>query len=173
MTLKQFIDSNHNLLSALAIMAAVLAFISSMSIKWIGVALSFLLVGGMIFIWLELKQQMPEKKHWRLFLFHYVILWGLVAFILYWLLEYLVFWNEFIGVPIFFLVLFWFANTFGVLRQFEWAKNLFGIDRKKNGWQKLLKVVYVGGILWISLMFTAMLAPVTAFILNVIKLNFK
>lgn len=93
MTLSEFIDENHNLLSTLAVLSGLTAFFSTLPIPFVATSSSFLLILAMIMTFRELKDKTPSLRNFsfkslRLFIFSYsIILTGYIV-VIYSLLKY-------------------------------------------------------------------------------------
>lgn len=111
MSLEKFIRDNHTLLSTLGIFLAAAAFASNLKYGWARDIFSFLFIGTIILIWLEVKSKIPKKSRWRLELFGYFMNVSLTAFATYWLMEYRTFWNIFLFIPLSF-IFFYVAWSF-------------------------------------------------------------
>jgi len=112
-TLDDFVKNNNHLLSAMAVLAALFAFVGKYPINWLNSILSFLFIGGIIIILYEINSKMPKEKErsLRLTLFQPVILVGMWTTIIYWLLLYRTFWNTFLWFPLWLVLIFSFHST--------------------------------------------------------------
>lgn len=172
-SLKEFIEKNHTLLSALAIFATVTALLSNLPIKWIGTVLSFISMAGLIMVWYELKAQLPERMSPKLFLFSYVLLWGFGVLVFYWLLEFREIWHLLLFAPLTILFMFEIIQTLNPLREWSVAKRVFGIGKEKNWFQKMFKVAVALGIGFISFYFAALFSSPLNMVFDVIKNTFR
>ena len=150
--LEHFLKDSQVLLASLAVLAALLAFANNLKPTWIGETMSFFLVGGLILIWLEIWSKLPPKMHWRLFLFRYVLLWGVALVVFYWIYEYRLFWDIFLFVPTTIVVMALIAsNVLPVVRSFRVTHTIFGIgEAQKNYWQKLIRGLFIIGWFFVS-----------------------
>lgn len=172
MSLKEFIEKNHTLLSALAIFATITALLGNLPIHWIGIILSFISITGLIVIWYELKTQLPEKMAPALFIFRYVLLWGFGMLIFYWLLEFREIWHLFLVIPLTILFGYEIVSTLKPLKETKIAKYVFGINKKKNSFQKLLRAITILSITFFSLYLATIFSMPLNLILDWIKSNF-
>ena len=99
-TLDGFIKNNEPILSALAVISALIVFSKDLTPSFAAGVVSFLLVGGIVLLWLEMWNKFPELVHWRLFIFRYILLWTLIAILFSWLYEYRAFWDMFLFFPL-------------------------------------------------------------------------
>lgn len=175
-SLKEFIQENQYLLSSMAVLVAITSFMANLSPHWLAQTLTFISILGVITIWFELNSLIPKEGTSRLFIFRYVILSGLVGFIFYWLLAFKQFWNIFLFVPIFLLLLFIIVDTIKQLKEIEFVQKIFGIGTDKNKWQKLLNIasnIFLFIFLIYLLRFSTLISPGFNFILDIIRLNFN
>lgn len=140
-SLKDFIERNHSLLSALAIFATIAGLLSSLPIKWLSSALSFIFIAGMVIIWLEIQAQLPKKAGLKLFLFRYVLLWGLGGLVFYWLLEFRELWRAMLFPALALLFFYEIALTIRPIGEWPLVGRLLGIGRAKNPIQEVLRVI--------------------------------
>jgi len=174
-SLKEFIKENNALLSALAVFVAISAFLSRLPINWLNSALSFILFGGIVVILYEIQSYFPKdqnKMSLRLFLFNYVIIFGLWGILLYWLLTFRTFWKVFLFFPLFFLFVLMANSTFKPLTGINLFVKIFGIGQKKNTFQLILRDIYWIAIVLLSLIYASIFTPVLNIILDFIKSNF-
>jgi len=131
-TLKEFIDTNSHLLSAMAALTALFAFVGKLPISWLNSILSFLFIGGIVIVLIEINSNTPKEKErsWRLDLFHLVLLLGMWGTIAYWLLLYRTFWNMFLWVPLWVLLTFSYYST--TKEMVENLRFLAGLPRIKK-----------------------------------------
>lgn len=91
--LHSFIEDNHNLLSALAILSGLIAFFSTLHVSLIASSTSFLFILAMIMIFRELQDRTPKLRSFtyktlRLFIFSYSIILAGYIVVIYSLLKY-------------------------------------------------------------------------------------
>jgi len=172
MQLKEFIEKNHALLSAVAIFATITALLSSLPIKWMGIVLSFITMAGMVVIWHEIKAQLPEKMSPKLFMFRYILLWGFGALVFYWILEFREIWHVFLFVPLTILFVYEIVQTLKPLTQLAIIKKVFGIGSQKNFFQKFLKLAVLITIVYGSLYSATIFSIPLNLILDTIKNSF-
>lgn len=175
-TLKEFIGENSVLFSALAVFVAIFALMGKLSINWLNSALSFIFLGGMIIILHEIQSYFPKDKNGmsvRLILFNYVILLSLWGILLYWLLAFRTFWNVFLAIPIFILLVIGMTNsTIKLLARKSFFVKIFGIGQKKNVWQVAADVIYCLVIIFLSFIYAGIFTPIINIILNATKIYF-
>lgn len=193
-SLKQFIEDNHILLSALAVFSSLSALLSRLSINWLNTFFSFISIAGMIIIWFEVQSRLPKEKEMsiRLLLFRYVLIFGLYGLMFYWLLAFRDLWKTFLFIPLFFLfismlnsqfkllsqILFQVINQINDLSRFKQTKLFKKILEIKNDNNfkillKILKVTYLIIIIFISFNYAILLSPPINAILDLIKNNFR
>jgi len=188
-SLEKFIKDNNVLLSALAVFASLTALLSKLSISWLSTFLSFLSIGGLILIWLEIRSKIPKDNiSIRLLFFRYVLLWGLGGIGLYWLLAFRDIWKVGLFVPLFFLFLYMFFSPFKLLGQIltqviNWLNSLPKIRNNKifkkvfgfintNGLKaflKILKIAYFIVVICLSFSYAVLLSPPINTLLDSIK----
>lgn len=140
-SLEEFIKQNEQLLSALGIFAALIVLSRSLNSSLTASLLSFVFVAGLIIIWFDVWSKLPEEKRmtFRLFLFRYVLLWSGIGLVLNWLLEFRIFWNAVLWIPIGILVAVFIIWTFlPIIRKWAFTRWLFGIDKEKKSWYNKL-----------------------------------
>ncbi|MFC1638850.1 hypothetical protein ACFL26_01095 [Patescibacteria group bacterium] len=178
-SLGQYIADTHQLLTTLAVFAALAGFASNLPIKWLAGALVFTLVVGMILIWHEIQSRLPKKlsvRETKLFLFRYVLLFGFWGFILYLLLEFRAVWRVFLFIPltaVFAYVLHFslrplFDTLEALKKRFlpgepQWYKTLFST----------IRVIYVVSVILFSFGLATELHPAANLLLDVIKTKFQ
>ena len=174
-SLRDFIEENHNLLSAMAVLAAIASFVNGLPIHWLAATLFFLAIAGVITIWFELNAQFPEKGSARLFLFKQILFLGLLGFILYWFLAFPSFWNIFFFLPLFLTLFFMLLTVLRQLTAIPFIKRLFGKKGERSIWQKILIFAYgfavfvaLDWLLWLSVG----TSPVFNYTFELIRLNF-
>jgi hypothetical protein len=175
-SLRDFIEENQSLLTAMAVLFGIATFMATIPMHWLSSALLFFSIAGAITLWAELYMCFPKTGALRLILFKNIISLGLMGFILYWFLAFGAFWNLFIFVPLF-AAMYYMSNT--VLKQLlavPFVKKAFGERGHRNGWQILLICGYgIGifyGVTWM-LAISIGAAPGFNLILEVIRQNFR
>lgn len=175
-SLKEFIGDNSVLFSALAVFAGLSAFLTRLPINWLNGVLSFAFFTGMLIIIYEIYSNFPKDQNKispRLFLFYYVVLTGLWGILIYWLLEFRSFWRIFLAFPLFIFLFLTIHSTFKPLGRINFLVKIFGIGRKKNTFQLILRDIYWIAIIGASLTYAGILAPIFNIILDFVKINFK
>ncbi len=172
MSLKDFIEKNHALLSAMAIFATVTALLGNLPIKWVSIVISFISIAGMAIIWYEINTQLPKKMSPRLFFFRYVLLWGLGGLVLYWLLEFREIWHVFLFVPLTIVFMYEIISTLYPLKEWSIVQKVFGIGTEKSWFQKTLKVCVALAIGLLSLYMASLFSIPINLILDWIKNTF-
>src|SRR5690349_4883314 len=99
-TLSNFIGQHDKLLSAMAVLSGLVAFSKEFTPEWLGATIAFFFIGGLVLVAWELKGRFPQQMTWDLFLFRYVILWGMGGIITYWLYAYRIFWDIALWAPL-------------------------------------------------------------------------
>lgn len=175
-TLKEFIEQNHYLLSSMAVFIAIASFVKGLPILWLANSLFFLSIAGVVVVWFELHSQFPKKAEIRLFAFKQILSLGLIGFIFYWLLAFPAFWNIFLFVPLTLVLTAMFIKLLNQFFSFQFVRKIFGQKGKRNGWQKLLVAAYNFGIFvavnWI-LYICINASPGFNYLLEMIRLNFQ
>ncbi len=174
-SLKKFIEENHILLSALAVFAALSAFLSRLTINWLNGVLSFVFIGGLIIIFFEIRSRFPKDNEMslRLFLFRYVIVLGLGGVLLYWLLAFRTFWNVFLAIPLFFLFVFLINSFFKPIAEIGFLIKIIGIGQKKNAFQRFIGIMYLIFLILTSFVIAILFTPPLNIIFDIIKNNFR
>lgn len=151
-TLEEFINENSKLLSALGFFVALVA-LSKNSSNWVLNLVSFFVIGGMILLWYELFFKMPAKISFRLSLFRFILLWGGISFIIYWIYEFRAAWNLLLWVPAALgLFAFYLWNILPIIQKFSFINKYFGIGLGAKS--KLQRTIYnclMGIIIIVSL----------------------
>jgi len=191
-SLEEFIKESHILLSALAVFATLTALLSKLSISWLSTFLSFLSIGGLILIWLEIRSKIPKENiSIRLLLFRYVLLWGLGGIGAYWLLVFRDIWKVSLFIPLFFLFVYMFFTPLNLLGQIltqviKWLDNLKKIQNNKifkkirafidaKGFKiflKIFKITYFIFAVCVSFSYAVLLSPPINALLDLIQINF-
>ncbi len=175
-TLEEFIKNNEALLSSMAVFATIIFFSKDLSPHFIATILSFLIMGGLILISLEIWFKFPEQVTWRLFCFRYVLLWSIVGIIFSWVYEYRAIWNMFLFVPI--SIVFYLANSNSVVQTlgaFNITRNFFGINidyKEKTRSQKIIRWFSILGGLLLSFFVGIWFSFGINIALDITKLNF-
>lgn len=172
-SLEEFIKQNEVLLSAFGVFAALIVLSKSLSNEWFSFFFSFVWIGGLIIVWFEIWSKLPKenKMGLRLFLFRYILLWGGIGLVVYWLFEFRYIWD----VALFFpatIIIFWFlyGSLLPAVRYFRITRKLFGIGaEKKNSFQKVARLVACLTAFFISFFCGSYLALGTNLILDAIK----
>ncbi len=173
MTLKEFIEKNHILLSTVAVFATIVALLSNLPIRWMGTLLSFIFIAGIVIVWHEIQTQLPKKMGPKLFLFRYVLLWGLWGFIFYWLLEFREIWHVFLFVLLFAMFLYLILSSLKPLTEWKFLIKVFGIGQSKTKLQKFLRGIILFIIGYFSLYAASLFSVPLNLILDAIKNTFK
>lgn len=137
-TLEQFIKGGESLLTALAVLVALTAFVQDLKPKGLTDVLVFLIIGAIVLIWLEIWEKLPEHQEWKLFLFRYFLLFGIAGIIIYWLYEYRLFWNIFLFIPYTIIAYYIIKNTaLDVIGSSKITRKWFGLEvENKSKFQK-------------------------------------
>lgn len=160
----------------MAVLMALATFSTNLPIHWLGSTLSFLSIAGVVTVWFELNSQIPKKTSLRLFLFRYVLLWGLTGLVIYWLLAYRAFWNAFLFVPFFIVILFAFFSTMKQFTDTPFISKYFGSGVQKKLWQKILIFFYKTFLFFgfsFCFIFALSLSPFLNQLLDFIKVHFN
>lgn len=173
MSVKEFIDKNQALLSALAIFATLATLLGSLPIKWMAAVFSFIAIAGMVIVWHEINAQLPEKMSLKLFLFRYVLLWGLGGLVFYWLLEFREIWHIFLFIPLAVVFTYEILLTLSPFTKHPTVKWVFGIGKQKNWFQKILKVITILIVGYFSLFLAGLFSTPLNLIFDLIKNTFK
>lgn len=155
MALGIFIEQNDKLLSALAVFSGLVAFSKEFQPEWLGAAIAFIFIAGLVLVAWELRGRFPEKMAWPLYLFRYVILWGLGGILIYWVYTYRIFWDMALWLPM--IVISWWL-AWSTLREvaltFKFTRWIFGFDtEKRNRWQAFALItanIVIGGYAFLS-----------------------
>lgn len=174
-SLRDFIDENQNLLSAMAVLVAIASFVTNLPIHWLGSTLLFLTIAGIVTVWVELYILFPKTGSMRLMIFKNVLSFGLIGFVFYWFLAFGTFWNIFSFVPLFAMLLYMSLTVLTQLVAFPIVRKIFGKKGNRNVWQKILIVAYVCavgyGILWLFAISVGA-APGINYLLQLIRISF-
>ena len=168
-SLREFIEKNHILLSTIAILVAIVAFLGTLPIKWLNYALSFILIAGIIIVWREIQSQIPKKTKGSLFLFRYVLLWSFGGFILYWLIEFREIWHMFLFIPIFLLSFYVMLGSIDPLLRFKIISKIFGSRDSRSNTQSIIWGIFIVVAVIISLNIAVKFTGPLNLILDVIK----
>jgi len=105
-TLYSFIEENHNLITVLGVFTALAVFAANLTLKPVGLILSFLFMTLTVILWLELLGRFPSKgAGWRMDWFENILSFAVLAFLIYWLLDFRTIWKSVLIVLVFGLVL--------------------------------------------------------------------
>ena len=175
LSLKDFIDQNHQLLSTMAVLIAIATYADSLPVQWLGNTILFLSTAGVVTVWFELYRCLPKTGTLRLVVFKNIITIGLIGFTFYWFLSFPAFWNIFSFIPLFLFLYYMFHTTIKQLMEFGFVMKIFGTKGQRNGWQKLLVFIYGFGIFvalsWM-LHISIGAAPGINLMLELVRLNF-
>ena len=144
-SLEGFIKDNEALLTALAVISALIVFSKDLKPTFAGGAVSFLLVGGIVLLWHEMWQKFPEQVTWRLFTFRYVLLWILIGIIFCWLYEYRAVWDIALFIPVT-IGVYWFqTDTISqIVNIIPFTRKFFGVGaEKKTPLQKWMRGIAI------------------------------
>ncbi len=145
-TIRTYIEKNHDLLEVLAIFVALTIFFQSLNIRPFSVGLSFLSLTAVGILWLEVWETFPNKRgDMRLTLFENVIFLGGLGFIAYWLLEF----NDIFGEQGLTIIL-GLTGTLILLTFISWAL------KRANLFNRLFQAE-PGGKVWLRYIFAAFL----------------
>ncbi len=175
-TLKEFIRNNEVLLSSIAVVATLIFFSRDLTPHFIAELISFLLIGGMILLWLEIWSKFPEQVQWRLFLFRYVLLWSVAGVIFSWVYEYRTFWDMFLFIPI--SIIIYITNSSSItqtLGVFSLTRNFFGIgidNKEKTSLQKWIKGIAIMFGIFLAFFLGVWFSYGINAIFDIAKLNF-
>ena len=144
-TLGEFIETNHKLLSTLGIFTVLAVFSNNLQLKGIGYFLSFLFVAAMVLIWLELWARFPTKGSEKLVWFENIISVATLGVVVYWLVDFRSIWRYYLPMLIL-LILLWPMSE--IMRRF----NIFNVVfHTKPGERKTLR--YILGLLILMVAF--------------------
>ena len=105
-TLHSFIEENHKLITVLGVFTALTVFAANLTLKPMGLILSFLFMTLTIILWLELLGRFPSKgAGWRMDWFENILSFTVLALLVYWLLDFRSVWKSVLIVLVFGLVL--------------------------------------------------------------------
>lgn len=175
-SLKGFLDENHHLLSAMAVLLGIATFSGSLSIKWLGNLLLFLSFAGVVTTWFELYINFPKTGAFRLMIFKNILTFGLIGFVFYWILTFPAFWNIFSFIPIFAYLYYMLHTIVKQLATFSVVKKIFGEKNHRNKWQKIFIVIYGLAVFYVLnwiLFLSIGAAPGFNIIFELVRLYFK
>ena len=92
-TLSAFIEINQKLLSVIGIFTAITIFSLNLKLSKFGYGLSFIFLTLTVLLWLEIIQKFPKNGSSRLSLFETILSFGIFGLIIYWIIEYIAFWE--------------------------------------------------------------------------------
>jgi hypothetical protein len=159
-TLTDFIESNHKLLTILGVFTALTVFSVNLTIKPLGYILAFIYFTMTILVWLEIWSKFPAGTgSWRLFWFENIISFLMLFIIAYWLIEYRSIWKYFL-MPLLFIII---TGIFSVIiKKFNIFNRLF---HTKPGKLKFLRylfgVLIMIVVLFLSIYLVSFFAPPT------------
>lgn len=109
-TLKEYIDSNQHLLSALAVTSGLIVYFGTLPYTWLVTLFSFALITGMVVLFREVQANTISFKETSLNLgvFNVVIVIGYLGVSTYWLLRFREVWHTFLFIPF----TIWFFSLF-------------------------------------------------------------
>jgi hypothetical protein len=175
-SLRDFIDENQNLLTAIAVLVAIAAFVAGLSVQWLGKSLLFLSIAAIVTVWTELFFLFPKTGSLRLMLFKNILSLFLLGFVTYWFLAFGAFWSIFSFLPLFVALVYMTTTILKQLAAIPIIQNIFGKHGHRNIYQRVLVVAYAVGVgygyLWIFAM-SVNAAPAFAFLLEMVRINFK
>ena len=155
-TVKDFIDDNFKLLSALAIFGALIEFSARLSPAWFGYFLNILFFTCFVIIFIELFKSawMMKKRTFLLSLFRYILFWLLLLLILYWLAIFKIIEKNIAAMVVF----------SGLIQLFIWiltvkVKILGLVANKRKYLQTLYKIGIIILMIFISIFLTILITP--------------
>jgi hypothetical protein len=157
-SLSDFIDQNHKLISVLGIFTALTVFTSSLQVKAIGNILSFIFLALTVLVWFELWGKFPSTDTtFRLTWFESILQFAIFGIVVYWLIEYRSIWKHMLTVLLFGII----AASFS---QFMKRKNIFNrLFQTEHGRLKWLRYIFgiilIVIILIISVVVASIIAP--------------
>ena len=172
-SLKEFIEENHILLSMVAVFATIIALINNLQIQWVSKSLSFIFIIGMVVVWHELYAQLPKKMSPKLLLFRYVLLWGLWGLVFYWFLEFRGVWHAFLVIPLFGMFFYLILYSLKPLINLKFMIKIFGFGQAKSKVQIFLRGVVIFLIGYLSLYAASLFSIPLNLILDMVKNSFK
>lgn len=105
-TLHSFIEDNHKLITVLGVFTALTMFAANLTLKPMGLFLSFLFMTLTLILWLELLGRFPSKgAGWRVDWFESILSLTVLVFLVYWLLDFRTIWKNVLIILVFGLVL--------------------------------------------------------------------
>lgn len=169
-TLSSFVENNNTLINSLGVFTALIIFASSLPLKSIGLALSFLFLIIVLLLWFELWERFPAgSTTWRLIVFENILSLTVLILVVHWLLDYRGIWSKYLFILIFALILTPISYT---LKKYDVFNVLFDT---KPGRSKVIRyalgVIVIGSVFIVSTILAKLLAnPFNRFLDNVHKL---
>jgi len=159
LTLGQFVEDNHKILSVLGIFTALSVFSSNLALKPLGGFLSLLFLTLTVLIWLEVWQRFPSKSgSARLSWFENILSVTIFLVIFYWLLEFRrIAPRDGLTTLLTLVALGVVSSTF---KRFNVFNRLFRAQPGKLKWlRSIFGIVLIAGVLYASSRLSGVLAP--------------
>ncbi|OGC85504.1 MAG: hypothetical protein A2V73_06430 [candidate division Zixibacteria bacterium RBG_19FT_COMBO_42_43] len=118
-SLRQFIENNQRLITTMGVFFALTIYSTSIPIKQIALALSFLFMTCSFLIWMEVLSGITDYTSWSLHWFQIALLWAFLAFSFYWYIEYRTIWRYLLFIPLFSFISWSFMAIMKRYRLFE------------------------------------------------------
>jgi hypothetical protein len=153
MTLGEFIETNHKLLSTLGIFIALIVFSINLPDNFFGNMISFLLLAIIFLIWIEVFRRLPKSKEWSLEVFHNLLFLVLFLLILYWIIYYREIWNAYLGAVLIFPImtfLCWIISRYRKLQIVLQKFSKYKILRPIIKWGLVFVIAYISMYLSLS-----------------------
>jgi len=168
-SLSDFIEANHKLLSALGIFTALSVFAMNLPNKACGYILSFVFMWITILMWFELFGRFPAKgASERLGMFEGLISISILLVVVAWVMLFSSIWEEVISLPIFVTILFLFLYFLSkAVKRFDLFNRIFKTHAGGKVWLRYF--IGISAILllaFISLLLTALIAPKAKLVLH-------
>lgn len=130
-SLSDFIENNHKLISSLGIFTALTAFSMNITNKYFKFGLSFLSLTLSVMLFIELIGQFPKKGASLLGWFETVLTFTFLGYVCYWIIDYYTFWKLFL---IYLIQLFIVGTVSFIIKKFDLFNKLFKTNsgQKKN-----------------------------------------
>jgi hypothetical protein len=157
-TLTEFVEQNHRLITVLGVFTALTMFSSNLPLKPFAYVLSFMFMTLTVLLWLELWGKYPSSPgNWTLTWFENILFLAVLAFIAYWLIAFRDIWDKFLAILLFGLILAAFS---WLLKKYNIFNRLFRAQPGKLKPLRYLFGIAIGlTVLYLSLQLAYVIAP--------------
>jgi hypothetical protein len=135
-SIKDYIKKHNEQLSAMGVLAALAALVSSLTVSWIGYLLSFLMLSCLVLIWSEVDMGPNERSSIQLGFFKFFLKCSFWLIVLYILISHRAISWFFLFVP---FSLFFMIGSINIIRHFKILTSFF--DKHRVVWAAVVIIL--------------------------------